>query len=308
MYNKKHRNDARGIHDSQNTISRRKLLKTAGGAALAATMGLNEGTVAAIGETRTSMPLKGNIKHSVCQWCYENISLEELAENSARIGIKSIELDVYPRDWPVLKKNGLICAMIGNPSIEKGLNRIENHDYCLNGIREGIEAASEAGFPNVICFSGNREGMPDDEGLENCAIGLEQVVGLAEEKGVTICIELLNSKLEHKDYMCDHTDWGVQLCKRVASPRLKLLYDIYHMQIMEGDIIRTIRDNIEYIGHIHTGGVPGRNEIDDTQELNYAAIMRAIAETNFDGYVAQEFIPKRDPIKSLEQAIQICDV
>ena len=308
MYTKKHRNDARGNHDGQNTISRRKLLKTAGGAAIAATMGLNEGTVAAKGETRTSMPLKGNIKHSVSQWCYKNISIEELAENSARIGIKSIELDVNPRDWPVLKKNGLICAMIETHSIEKGLNHIENHDYCLNGIREGIEATSEAGFPNVLCFSGNREGMPDDEGLENCAKGLEQIIGLAEEKGVTICIELLNSKLEHIDYMCDHTDWGVQLCKRVASPRLKLLYDIYHMQIMEGDIIRTIRDNIEYIGHFHTGGVPGRNEIDDTQELNYAAIMRAIAETNFDGYVAQEFIPKRDPIKSLEQAIKICDV
>ena len=308
MYNKKHRNDTSRIHDSQNNISRRKLLKTAGGAALATTMGLKKGAVAARDELRTSMSLKGNIKHSVCEWCYENISIEELSENCARIGIKSVEL-VNPRDWPVLKKNGLICAMIETHSIEKGLNRKENHDYCLNLIREGIEAASEAGFPNVICFSGNREGMPDDEGLENCAEGLEQIVGLAEKKGVSICFELLNSKKwGHADYMCDNTDWGIQLVKRVASPSLKLLYDIYHMQIMEGDIIRTIRDNIEYIAHFHTGGVPGRNEIDETQELNYAAIMRAIAETNFDGYVAQEFIPKRDPIKSLEQAIQICDV
>jgi len=307
MHSKKHCNEVRGIHDGQNNISRRKLLTTAGGAAVAATIGLTKGTDAARSATGTSPSVKGNINHSVCEWCYRDTSIEELAENCARIGIKSIELS-NPENWPVLKKHGLICAMVNTHGIEKGLNRVENHDYCLNLIRRGIEAASEAGFPNVICFSGNREGMPDDEGLENCAKGLEQVVGLAEKKGVTLCMELLNSKVDHEDYMCDHTAWGVELVKRVGSDRFKLLYDIYHMQIMEGDVIRTIRDNIEYIGHFHTGGVPGRNEIDETQELYYPAIMRAIVETKFDGYVAQEFIPKRDPMKSLEQAIQICDV
>ena len=306
MHNNRHRDDARGIHDGRNDISRRKLLTTTGGAAIAATMGLTRSAVAASGETRTSMRLKGNIKHSVCKWCYD-IPIEELAENCARIGIKSIEL-ANPTNWPVLKKNGLICAMVNTHGIEKGLNRVENHDHCLDAIRQGIEAASEAGFPNVICFSGNRAGMPDDEGLENCAKGVEKVVGLAEKKGVTLCMELLNSKVNHEDYMCDHTAWGVELVKRVRSDRFKLLYDIYHMQIMEGDVIRTIRDNIDYIGHFHTGGVPGRNEIDETQELYYPAIMSAIVETKFDGYVAQEFIPKRDPMKSLEQAIQICDV
>ena len=235
------------------------------------------------------------------------MNLEKLAEHCSRTGIKSIEL-VGPDDWPVLKKHGLICAMAGSHGITKGLNRIENHGQCLDSISKSIEAAAEAGFPNVICFSGNRDGLPDDEGLKNCTEGLKKVVGLAEKKGVTICMELLNSKWDHKDYMCDHTAWGALLCKRVGSPRLKLLYDIYHMQIMEGDIIRTIKDNIEYIGHFHTGGVPGRNEIDETQELNYTAILRAIAETKFDGYIAQEFVPKRDPLKSLEQAIHICDV
>ncbi len=197
MHNNRHRNDARGVHDGQSNISRRRLLATAGGAAIVATMGLTKREVAAASETGTSTSLKGNIKHSVCQWCYD-ISIEELAENCARMGIKSIELS-NPENWPVLKKHGLICAMVNTHGIEKGLNRVENHDYCLNAIRKGIEAASEAGFPNVICFSGNREGMPDDEGLENCAKGIEQIIGLAEKKGVTICIELLNSKVNHKD-------------------------------------------------------------------------------------------------------------
>ena len=307
MHNNKHRDGTSGIHDGQSNISRRRLLTTAGGAAVAATIGLTRGTDAARSATGASTSLKGNIQHSVCQWCYGDTSIEELAENCARIGIKSTELS-NPENWPVLKKHGLICAMVNTHGIEKGLNRVENHEYCLNLIKKGIEAASEAGFPNVICFSGNREGMPDDEGLENCAKGVKQVVGLAEKKGVTLCMELLNSKVDHEDYMCDHTAWGVELVKRVGSDRFKLLYDIYHMQIMEGDVIRTIRDNIEYIGHFHTGGVPGRNEIDETQELYYPAIMRAIVDTDFDGYVAQEFIPKRDPMKSLEQAIQICDV
>ncbi len=288
-------------------IGRRELLKAAGMASITAAAGVHKRAVAGTSESQAPTPLKGTIRHSVCRWCYGKIPLETLAEHCARTGIQSIEL-VGPDEWPVLTKYGLICAMAGSHGITKGLNRRENHAECLDAIRKGIDAAAEAGFPNVICFSGNREGMSDDEGLKNCAEGIKQVAGLAEEKGVTICMELLNSKVDHKDYMCDHTPWGVELCKQVGSPRFKLLYDIYHMQIMEGDVIRTIRDNIEYIGHFHTGGVPGRNEIDETQELYYPAIMKAIAETDYSGYVAQEFVPKRDPLTSLEQAIRICDV
>ena len=267
------------------------------------------GLVAAAAGVRAAEPkkLKGRINHSVCKWCY-NMPLEKLAQHAASIGIKSIEL-VAPGEWPILKKHGLICAMTSSHGIGRGLNRKENHKGCLDAIRRGIDATAKAGFPNVICFSGNRGGMADDVGLDNCAIALKQIVGYAEQKKVTICMELLNSKVNHKDYMCDHTAWGVELCKKVGSENFKLLYDIYHMQIDEGDVIRTIRKSSKHIGHYHTGGVPGRNEIDETQELYYPAIMRAIADTGFKGYVAQEFIPKRkDKLKSLTQAIDICDV
>ena len=213
-----------------------------------------------------------------------------------------------PDSFPTLKKYGLVGTMINTHKIEKGLNRIENHEDCLGKIRKAIEAASAAGFPNVITLSGNRAGMADDEGLKNCVIALKQIVGFAERSNVTICMELLNSKKDHKDYMCDKTTWGVELVKAVGSERLKLLYDIYHMQVQEGDIIATIRKYHEYIAHYHTGGVPGRNEIDETQELYYPAVMRAIADTGYKGYVAHEFIPKRDPITSLTQGAKICDV
>jgi hydroxypyruvate isomerase len=196
----------------------------------------------------------------------------------------------------------------GAGPIDVGLNRKENHDRWEHNLKNHIELAAEAGIPNVICFSGNRNGMSDDEGLENSVIGVKKVVGLAEKRGVTVCMELLNSKVDHKDYMGDHTDWGVRLVKRVASPRFKLLYDIYHMQIMEGDVIRTISDNWDYIAHFHTGGNPGRHEIDETQELNYSAICRLLAEKGYTGYIGQEFIPRRDPMTSLAQAFQICNV
>jgi hydroxypyruvate isomerase len=192
--------------------------------------------------------------------------------------------------------------------IGKGLNRKENHAECLAQIRSAIEKTAEAGFPTVICMSGNRAGLSDEEGAANCVEGLKQIAGLAEEKKITVVMELLNSKRDHGDYQCDHTAWGAGVCKKVGSPRVKLLYDIYHMQIMEGDVIATIRENIQYIGHIHTGGVPGRNEIDDTQELNYPAIMRALVAAKYEGYVAHEFVPKRDPLTSLRQAVAICDV
>jgi hydroxypyruvate isomerase len=185
---------------------------------------------------------------------------------------------------------------------------LENHDKFVAGFERLIPLAAEAGFPNIICFSGNRRGQSDEDGLKNCAIGLKRVMALAEEKKVTLVMELLNSKVDHKDYQCDRTAWGVELCKRVGSERFKLLYDIYHMQIMEGDIIRTLKNAAPYIAHYHTGGNPGRNEIDETQEIYYPAVMRAILETGFQGFVAQEFIPKRDPLASLKQGIHICDV
>lgn len=251
---------------------------------------------------------KGRIKQSVCRWCYGAKSIEDLAAFSAKIGLKSIEL-VNPKDWGVLKKHGLVCAMSPSHGIVKGLNRKENHAECLTKIRKSIDDTSGAGFPNVICFSGNRAGMDDDEGLKNCAIAVKQVVGLAEKKNIMICMELLNSKRNHKDYMCDRTAWGAELVKRVGSDNFKLLYDIYHMQVQEGDVIATIRENKDYIGHYHTAGVPGRHEIDNTQELYYPAIVKAIIETGYKGYLGQEFKPKsKEPLKSLAQAVRICDV
>jgi len=250
----------------------------------------------------------GNIKQSVCRWCYGDLSLEKLSEAVRKIGLQSIEL-IGPEEFKTVKAYGLTCAMTrGAGTIENGLNRIENHDRCEQELRKNVDFAAAEKIPNVICFSGNRKGMPDDEGLQNCVAGAKRFVGYAEKMGVTVCMELLNSKVNHKDYMCDHTAWGVELVKKVGSPRFKLLYDIYHMQIMEGDVIRTIRDNKDYIAHYHTGGVPGRNEIDETQELNYPAIMKAILETGYTGFVGQEFVPTRDPLTSLAQAYRICDV
>lgn len=285
-------------------ITRRSLLrKVAGGTAAAAIVGLSTPR-----SVETVFDLKGNINHSVCKWCYGDLSVEELAIAAGEMGISSIEL-LGPDDWPILKKHGLTCAMANGPSrIPDGFNRIENHTWLVPQFIEYIPKVAAAGLPNVICFSGNRNGLDDEEGLENCVKGLQQIMPTAEKHKVNVSMELLNSKVNHPDYMCDHTNWGVELVKRVGSDRFNLLYDIYHMQIMEGDIIRTIRDNYQYIGHYHTGGNPGRNEIDETQELNYPAIMRAIKETGFKGYVAQEFIPTRDPLTSLRQAIQICDV
>jgi hydroxypyruvate isomerase len=263
---------------------------------------------AAFGEEQAMNTRKGRIRQSVCKWCFGKIPLETFAPACAAMGLRAIEL-VEPHEWDILKRHGLVCAMTPSHSIGKGLNRVENHAECLGQIRKSIEATAAAGFPNVICFSGNRAGMDDDEGLKNCADALKQVVGFAEEKNVTICMELLNSKRNHKDYMCDRTAWGARLVQSVGSPRFRLLYDIYHMQVQEGDVIDTIKEFKDCIGHYHTAGVPGRNEIDSTQELNYPAIMKTILETGFDGYVAQEFIPRsKDPMASLQQAVTICDV
>jgi hydroxypyruvate isomerase len=252
--------------------------------------------------------LDTHIKQSVCRWCYGNVPLEKLATEAKKIGYRSVEL-LTPEDFKKVQPLGLTCAMLsGSCTIPDGFNQKKNHNRLVKSVSEHIEFAADNKLPNVIFFSGNRRGMSDEEGLENCAEGIKRVTGLAEKKKVTLCMELLNSKVNHKDYMCDHTDWGVKLVKAVGSPRFKLLYDIYHMQIMEGDVIRTIRDNHQHIAHFHTGGVPGRHEIDESQDLTYPAIMRAIADTGFTGFVAQEFVPTRAPLASLADAVRRCTV
>jgi hydroxypyruvate isomerase len=291
----------------QNISRRTALQQIAAGSALMAAASL-----APVSAAEKALPahLKGRVRHSVCKWCYKDIPLETLCQEAKRIGLESIEL-LKVADFPTLQKYDLKCAIVdGVPGgITKGLNRLENHDRIVEFMEETIPLTAKAGFPNVICFSGNRAGMSDEEGLENCVVGLKRIAPIAEKHGVTVCMELLNSRVNHKDYMCDRTPWGAELCKRVGSERIKLLYDIYHMQIMEGDIIRTIRDNHAYIGHYHTGGVPGRNEIDNTQEIYYPAVMEAIVATGYKGFVGQEFIPKKpDPIASLADAVRICDV
>jgi hydroxypyruvate isomerase len=250
----------------------------------------------------------GRLKQSAARWCYSKISLDDLCRQGAEMGLSGIDL-VEPDDWPTIRKYGLVPAITqGKSSIPDGWNRKENHDRLENEIKDRITRAAEAKVPNVITFSGNRRGLSDQEGKENCILGLRRIKKIAEDNGVTVCLELLNSKVNHKDYQCDHTAWGVDVIKAVDSPRVKLLYDIYHMQIMEGDIIRTIRENIQYIAHFHTGGVPGRHELDDTQELQWRTVAKAIADLNFQGYIAHEFVPTRDPMTSLREAVTLCTV
>jgi hydroxypyruvate isomerase len=253
--------------------------------------------------------LKGRLKQGVTRGCFgRGRTLEDMARDAARLGVKGFDL-IGPADWPILKKYGLVPSMVpGGGSIAEGTNRKENHEKMEAQFRENIPRAAAEGCPNVITFSGNRRGMGDEEAWENSALLLKKVTPLAEEKGVTICMELLNSKVNHKDYQCDRTAWGAELCKRVGSPRFKLLYDIYHMQIMEGDVIRTIRDNYQYIAHFHTAGNPGRHELDATQELNYRPIAQAIADLGYQGYFSHEYSPLKDPLTSLEEALRLCDV
>lgn len=291
--------------------NRRHAIKNilAGSAAVAAGTAFSAFTPAEKKEN-TNMTLKGNIKHSVCRWCFGSIALDDLAVAVKEMGLVGIDL-VGPKDWATLKKYDLISTMCNGAEIglTKGWNDTQYHATLVKNYTEHIELVAQAGYTNLICFSGNRNGMDDETGLKNCADGLKQIIGLAEKKGVTIQMELLNSKVDHKDYMCDKTPWGVELCKRIGSPNFKLLYDIYHMQIDEGDVIRTIKNNSQYIGHYHTAGVPGRHEIDESQELYYPAIMKAIIAAGHKGYVAQEFIPASpDKLGSLRTAIKICDV
>lgn len=308
-------------HETGNSarFTRRGLLTGAVGAAAAAAVGIPARSRAAAAP-KLSMPAvtKGRIKQSVCDWCFlgdcsvKPITLDELCALSAEMGIKSVEL-VAPEKWDVLKKHGLVCALAGSHGFVDGWNRTENHQMCTDKIKTAVDACADAGFPSVITFSGFRKGMPDDVGLENTVKGLKKVIGYAEKKKINLILEVLNSRVDvemkgHPDYMGDSVEWCVEVCRQIASERMKILFDIYHVQIMQGDIITRIKKNHQYIGHYHTAGVPGRNELDDNQEINYPPIMRTIVETGYQGYVAQEFIPTRDPVRGLWEAVKLCDV
>ncbi len=299
---------------SQNKDRREALKKIALGTAAISTAGLNYGCQDKPQNENENQPndvaMKGNINHSVCRWCYNDIPLESFLEQSKALGLKSVEL-LPPGDWDLAKSKGLTCAVATDSfaNIENGFNDPNNHTHLQENYTNLINSAADEGLPHVIVFSGNRRGMDDETGWEQCAIGLDPLVKLAESRGINIIMELLNSKVNHIDYQCDFTPWGVTLVDKIGSSNFKLLYDIYHMQIMEGDIIATIRDYHQYIAHYHTGGVPGRNEINDSQELNYPAIMKAILETGYTGYVAQEFIPAgADKMAALQEGVLICDV
>lgn len=290
-------------------ISRRTSLQKIAGTLTLTTLGTSLSSRLEAADLAMGADLKGNINHSVCRWCYR-IPLEDLCKAAVEIGLQSIEL-VGPGEWSTLAKYGLTSALPwgADLGIPKGFNDPQYHDALIKKYEETIPLAAQAGFSQIICFSGNRNGMDDETGLENAAKGLKRLMPIAEKHKVNVVMELLNSKVDHKDYMADNTAWGVALADQIGSDRFKLLYDIYHMQIMEGDIIATIKKYHPYISHYHTGGVPGRNEIDETQELNYPAIMRAIVETGYKGFVGQEFIPKReDKLASLKQGVQICDI
>lgn len=270
-------------------------------------------------DAATNQKHNTGINHSVCRWCYDDIPLEELCVSAKGMGIRSIEL-VETKDFQMLEKHGLTCAMVTFPTtltddgvkvgmIEKAFNRLEHHDALVAVYEKTLNECAAVGAKQLICFSGNRDGMSDEEGMKNCAVGLKRILPLAEKLDIIVCMELLNSRLDHPDYMCDHSAWGIALADRIGSPNFKLLYDIYHMQVMEGDIIATILAKHTYFSHYHTGGVPGRNEIDATQELNYPAIMKAIVDTGYTGFVGQEFIPKgADKLLSLRQGVGICTV
>ena len=289
-------------------MKRRTFIGTSAAASVAILA--NHTAVAADSSNKNTMKLNNNINHSVCQWCYGSIPLEDFLRSLNELGVTAIDL-IGPKDYPLLKKYNIHNSMCNGAeiSLTEGWNDLKYHETLIKNYKEMIPIVAKAGYTNLICFSGNRRGMDDVVGLNNCVEGLKQIMPLAEKHGVMIQMELLNSKVDHPDYMCDHSEWGVELCKQLGSDNFKLLYDIYHMQIMEGDVIRTIQEHHPYFGHYHTGGNPGRNEIDETQELYYPAIMKAILETGFEGHVAQEFVPTwEDKIAALKQGITICDI
>jgi hydroxypyruvate isomerase len=285
-------------------LTRRTLLKSS----VAGVAALQIPSVAE-GFDSSAIPRKGRIHQSACQWCYPHIPVDQLAEFGAKIGLRGVDL-LQPAEYEIPRRYGLVCTMgyAGGGEVANALNRIENHGAIEQAFRTNIPLAAKAGVPNVITFSGKRGDLSGDEGARNTVAGLNRVKKIAEDHGVTICVELLNSKRDHHDYMCDHTAWGVRVMQEVNSPNVKLLYDIYHMQIMEGDLIETIRANLEWIGHFHTGGVPGRHELDGTQEIQWDGVMRAIADAGFKGYVAHEFLPTGDARESLRKAVELCDV
>lgn len=293
--------------------SRRSAIKgmLAGTAAIGASSVMP--ALAAENKNLSALKLKGNVNHSVCRWCFSSLTVEELCQAVKTLGFSAIDL-VGPKDWPTLKQYGIFSSMCNGAEINltDGWADKKYHDTLIKNYTEMIPLVAKAGYKNLICFSGSRRGMDDETGLKNATEGLKQVIGLAEKEGVILQMELLNSRVDHKDYMCDRSVWGIELCKRMGSENFKLLYDIYHMQIDEGDVIRSIRNNHQYYGHYHTAGVPGRHELDENQELYYPAIMKAIIETGFKDYVAQEFIPtakeNKDKIAALKMAIKVCDV
>ena len=294
-------------------MTRRDILKNSAGIAGVGLLGTNMEHRFLEADKQVGADLKGKVNHSACRWCYDKIPFEELVVNAKKIGLSSIEL-TGPDEWDIFKKYDMTAAIGWGKYPEKmGLpnffNKVQNHDKLVEFYEDLIPRAAKAGVKNLITFSGNRDGMSDEQGLLNCKKGLQRIMKTAEKHDVTISMELLNSKVNHKDYQCDHTEWGAVLCELVGSDKFKLLYDIYHMQIMEGDVIATIKKNYQYISHYHTGGVPGRHEIDETQELNYAGIVKAIYDTGYKGYIGQEFIPaKEDKMASLAQAVKICDI
>jgi hydroxypyruvate isomerase len=261
------------------------------------------------GEDTPAKPSKGRIRQSVSRWCYKDVPLDKLCAYAKEIGLSGVDL-LPPADFEAPRRYGLVCTMASVPGVEipDGFNRLENHAMIEGKLRAALPLAAKSGVERVVVFSGNRRGQDDEEGLKNTITGLKRVQKIGEDNGVTLCLELLNSKRNHPDYQCDHTVWGVRAVEAVNSPNVKLLYDIYHMQIMEGDLVATIRENIQWIGHFHTGGVPGRHELDETQEVQWATVMRAIADLGFKGYVAHEFVPVRDPLTSLREAVDLCDV
>jgi hydroxypyruvate isomerase len=312
-----------------NGLSRRRFLGSAGGAM--AGFGLAAGAAAQgpvqrmLRRSQTEdaavgidLGLKGNINHSICEWCFtadcsvDPMTLDQLCQLAVQLGVQSIELADVAK-WETLKKYGLICAMSNSHGFARGFNDRANHEWATEIMKKSIDDTSAAGFPNVITFPGFRNDIPDDVGLENCVEGLKPVVQYAEQKNVTVCMEILNSRVDtemkgHPGYMADTVDFCTEVCKRIASPRMKYLFDVYHVQIMQGDVITRIKETAEYIGHYHTAGNPGRNELDDTQEIHYPGVMNAVKETGFDGYVGHEFIPTRDPRQGIINAIQLCDV
>jgi hydroxypyruvate isomerase len=286
-------------------LNRRTLLQ--GGVAVAALM--HDHALLAQASDQPMTKRRNRIHQSVSRWCYKDIPLDQLCAYSAKIGLQGVDL-LQPEEYDVPHRYGLLCTMgyADGGEINKGMNRVENHAAIEAGFRKYIPIAAKAGIPNVITFSGNRDGLSDEDGARNTVAGLRKIRSIAEDHGVTVCMELLNSKVDHPGYMCDHTAWGIDVVEEVDSPRVKLLYDIYHMQIMEGDLIATITKNHAWFGHFHTGGVPGRHELDNTQEVQWDGVMRGIVATGFTGFVAHEFVPVGDPLTSLRQAVDLCDV